>query len=39
MKRRCRARGPSTSHTDWITAAVEGVVDAVAEFLRPWGRR
>lgn len=39
MKRRRRTRGSSTSRTDWIAAAVEGLFDAVAEFLCSWGRR
>lgn len=38
MKRR-RTRGHSASRTDWIGAAVEGLFDAVAEFLCSWGRR
>lgn len=39
MRRRRRARGYSTSRTDWLTAAVEGLFNAVAEFLCSWGRR
>lgn len=39
MKRRRRSRGYSASRTDWLTTAVEGFFDAVAEFLCSWGRR
>lgn len=39
MRRRRRARGYTTSRMDWLSAAVEGFFDAVADFLWSWGRR